>query len=125
MHRLLLAATLTSLTSLTSLTPITWLTRPSPAPLPSPLPSARSITEVDLFDFVWVADPQISPDGSRVAFVRVVVDEKKEGYDTSIWIVPSDGSEAARPLTGGRRDHTPRWSADGKRLAFVRSPQKD
>ncbi|PYV92370.1 MAG: hypothetical protein DMG90_04615, partial [Acidobacteria bacterium] len=34
----------------------------------------RLITEKDLFDFVWVTDPQISPDGSRVFFTRVVVD---------------------------------------------------
>ena len=48
----------------------------------------RNITEKDLFDFVWIGDPQISPDGMRVAFVRVTVNEKKEGYDTSIWSVP-------------------------------------
>jgi hypothetical protein len=35
----------------------------------------RNITEKDLFDFVWTGDPQISPDGSRVAFVRVTVNE--------------------------------------------------
>ena len=38
----------------------------------------RPITENDLFKFVWIADPQISPDGSQVAFVRVSVDEKKD-----------------------------------------------
>src|SRR5262245_53706817 len=54
----------------------------------------RAITETDLFRFVWVADPQVSPDGRRVAFVRVVVDEKKEGYETAIWMVDADG---ARP----------------------------
>jgi len=44
----------------------------------------RGITDKDLFDFVWIGDPQISPDGSRVAFVRVSVNEKKIGYDTAI-----------------------------------------
>lgn len=38
----------------------------------------RAITEKDLFKFVWVADPQIAPDASRVAFVRVVVNEKRD-----------------------------------------------
>src|SRR6202035_2481307 len=48
----------------------------------------RNITEKDLFDFVWIGDPQVSPDGSSVAFVRITVNEKKEGYNTSIWTVP-------------------------------------
>jgi dipeptidyl aminopeptidase/acylaminoacyl peptidase len=85
----------------------------------------RPITETDLFSFVWVADPQISPDGSRVAFVRVSVDEKKEGYDTTVWLARTDGADAPRRLTGGLRNHSPRWSADGSRLAFVRSAEKD
>jgi dipeptidyl aminopeptidase/acylaminoacyl peptidase len=85
----------------------------------------RAMTETDLFKFVWVADPQISPDGTRVAFVRVTVDEKKDQYDTSIWIVKTDGSEPARQLTGGLRDTSPRWSPDGARLAFSRVVDKD
>ena len=85
----------------------------------------RNITETDLFRFVWVADPRISPDGKRVAFVRVSVNAKKEGYDTALWIVPADGSEPARPFTAGPRDTSPRWSPDGKAVAFLRSAQKD
>jgi len=85
----------------------------------------RPITEKDLFAFVWVADPQISPDGSHVAFVRVSVDEKKDAYDTSIWLAKTDDSDPPRPLTSGIRDTNPRWSPDGRRLAFVRSVEKD
>ncbi|MEO6212021.1 MAG: S9 family peptidase [Vicinamibacterales bacterium] len=85
----------------------------------------RTMTEKDLFSFVWIADPQISPDGSQVAFVRVSADEKADQYDTAIWIVKSDAGEPARRLTGGTRDHTPRWSPDGTRLAFVRAAEKD
>ena len=44
----------------------------------------RNITEKDLFDFTWIGDPQISPDGSTVAFVKVAVNDKKDGYTTSI-----------------------------------------
>jgi len=54
----------------------------------------RSITEKDIFQFNWIGDPQISPDGSRVAFVKVTVNEKKDGYDTSIWSVGTRGNEA-------------------------------
>src|SRR6266511_1234264 len=85
----------------------------------------RPITEKDLWDFVWIGDPQVSPDGARVAFVRVTVNEKKEGYNTSIWSVPVAGSEAPRQLTKGDHDTTPRWSHDGKFLLFLRSTEKD
>ena len=84
----------------------------------------RSITEKDLFNFVWIADPQIAPDGSAVAFVKVTVNEKKDAYNTSIWIVSTATSES-RQLTNGIRDSSPRWSPDGKYLVFVRAAEKD
>src|ERR1051325_10449416 len=64
----------------------------------------RSITEKDLFDFVWIGDIQVSPDGARVAFVRVTVNEKKEGYNTSIWAVSTMGNEGPHRLTSGEHD---------------------
>jgi dipeptidyl aminopeptidase/acylaminoacyl peptidase len=85
----------------------------------------RNITEKDLWDFVWIGDPQVSPDGSRVAFVRVTVNEKREGYNTSIWSVPVSGDEEPHQLTKGEHDSTPRWSADGKFLVFLRAAEKD
>jgi len=85
----------------------------------------RAIAEKDLFEFTWIATPQLSPDGSRAAFTRVVVDEKRTGYETSIWTVGTSGNEAPRRLTNGRHDAAPRWSPDGKRLAFVRGAEKD
>ena len=85
----------------------------------------RNITEKDLFDFVWIGDPQISPDGMRVAFVRVTVNDKKEGYSTSIWSVPVAGGEEPHQLTKGDHDTAPRWSPDGKYLLFLRATEKD
>src|SRR5215469_5922702 len=85
----------------------------------------RPITDKDLFAFNWVANAQVSPDETRVAFVRVNVDEKRTGYNTSIWVVPIDGSTEPIRLTAGPHDQSPRWSPDGKQLAFVRSVEKD
>jgi dipeptidyl aminopeptidase/acylaminoacyl peptidase len=91
---------------------------------PAARPGARPITEKDLFAFRWIGDPQISPDGSRVAFTRVIVDGKRTGYETSVWIRRMAGDDAASPLTTGKHDSQPRWSPDGRRLAFVRAEEK-
>jgi dipeptidyl aminopeptidase/acylaminoacyl peptidase len=92
---------------------------------PTGNPAKRSIAEKDLFDFIWVTDPQVSPDGSRVAFTHVNVDEKRTGYETSIWTVATDGSDSPMRMTNGKHDTHPRWAPDGKRIAFVRGGDKD
>jgi dipeptidyl aminopeptidase/acylaminoacyl peptidase len=86
---------------------------------------ARPVSDRDLWSFTWIGDPQVSPDGSRVAFARVVVNEKHLGYETSIWVVSTQpGNESVR-LTSGLHDGSPRWSPDGKYLAFARALEKD
>ena len=86
----------------------------------------RPITPEDLLAFKEVGDVQISPDGALIAFV--VADSFKT--DTSaprsqIWVVPAAGG-AARPwTTGPRADTAPRWSPDGRTLAFLSDREDD
>ena len=85
----------------------------------------RAITESDLFRFEWIADPQLSPDGTQVAFTRVTVNEKKNRYETAIWAVDAAPRSMPRRLTNGPRDSSPRWAPDGKRIGFLRVTESD
>jgi dipeptidyl aminopeptidase/acylaminoacyl peptidase len=73
----------------------------------------------DLLRIRFVSDPQLHPDGHRVAFVVTTLSEARDEYLSTIWMVKADGGDP-RPFTRGpRRDTVPRWSPDGRRLAFV------
>jgi dipeptidyl aminopeptidase/acylaminoacyl peptidase len=85
----------------------------------------RPIAETDLYAFRWIASPQISPDGAKIVYTLVTVNSKHDNYETSLWIVSASGG-AARQITSGTHDSNPRWSPDGRTLAFLRVPeQKD
>src|SRR5436190_7673036 len=74
----------------------------------------------DVYALTSVSDPRLSPHDRRVAYVVNRIDREANGYRAAIWVAPLDGSEEPRKFTSGERsDHTPRWSPDGRWLAFV------
>ena len=77
----------------------------------------------DVFDLEWAADPQISPDGSRIVFVRSGFDVMTDGTRSNLWIMNGDGTNLRALLAPGRNAGSPRWSPDGNRLLYVSSVQ--
>ena len=73
----------------------------------------------DLTRIQFVTDPQIAPDGRRIAFVVTRLSEERDEYLSNIWIVDATGGTPRRFTAGPRRDLEPRWSPDGSRLAFL------
>lgn len=73
----------------------------------------------DLYQLGWLEDPRISPDGSAIAYVQVTIDRLHNCYRHAIHLAPTNGAPPRRFTSGARQDHSPRWSPDGRRLAFV------
>jgi dipeptidyl aminopeptidase/acylaminoacyl peptidase len=79
----------------------------------------RAMMPADITRIRWVSDPQISPDGGRVAFVVTTLSEERDEYLSRIWMVDAAGGEPRCFTTGAGRDTAPRWSPDGAWLAFL------
>jgi dipeptidyl aminopeptidase/acylaminoacyl peptidase len=80
---------------------------------------SRTFEARDLFSIEAASDPQISPDGSKIAYVRRSGDIMTDRMRPSIWLIDTRSGQQA-PLAAGPGAHTqPRWSPDGNRLAYI------
>ena len=72
-----------------------------------------------VYGFTSASDPQISPDGSRIAYVLGRVSRDDEKAESQVWLMNRDGSNRRQLTFGGKASGLPRWSPDGAALAFV------
>ncbi|MDP4536113.1 S9 family peptidase [Alkalimonas collagenimarina] len=79
----------------------------------------RGMQPEDYYQFVFVADPQLAPDGRSVAFVHSTIDDDKRTRHSNLWLVATDGKSQPRQLSFSNGDRSPRWSPDGRQLAFI------
>ena len=83
------------------------------------LPASQRLHSIDVFQLEYTDDVQISPDGSRIVYVRVSHDIMTDRARRNLWIVNADGTNN-RPLRSESKNFSsPRWSPDGSRLAYV------
>lgn len=80
---------------------------------------------LDIYDYEYVSDPQISPNGEKVIYVRNFKDIMTDKNLSNLWIVNSDGTQNRPLTTGNQNDSSPRWSKDGKKIVFLSNMQDD
>jgi len=78
-------------------------------------------TPADVFDLEYASAPRISPDGSRVAYVRRSGDIMRDRFGASLWMVSTDGSDHRALVQGDGSHSAPRWSPTGDRILFTAS----
>ena len=94
---------------------LTLFTLAGPGLVAQETPSDVLLTVGHYLDFERVSDPQISPDGTQVVYVRAYVDKMNDRFESAIWTMDADGSRHRFLVDGS----SPRWSPDGTRIAYV------
>jgi dipeptidyl aminopeptidase/acylaminoacyl peptidase len=89
------------------------------AALPVTLASARPLVADDLYRLQEIADPQFSPDGQWIAYTVTSPDRAADADRTHVWLASWDGRETRQATRSAAGEHAPRWSPDGRMLAFL------
>jgi dipeptidyl aminopeptidase/acylaminoacyl peptidase len=81
--------------------------------------SKRPLTPEDLYKIKRVSDAQVSPDGKWVAYTVSAPDLKENRLDSDVWLIPASGGKPVKLTNSPKSDHSPRWSPNGKKIAFI------
>jgi dipeptidyl aminopeptidase/acylaminoacyl peptidase len=85
----------------------------------------RPLALGDLASVRELSDPQRSPDGQWVAYVVTTADFEKDERDSDVWMVSWDGTRRVRLTSSEDSEAAPRWSPDGRYLAYTVSRDED
>ena len=87
--------------------------------------SQERLSSLDVFQIQYAKDPQLSPDNTKIVYVRTKMDIMKDGKTSSIWMIDVDGNNHQKLTSNIHNESSPRWSPDGKYIAFVSSLDDD
>ena len=79
----------------------------------------RPLEPADIFELKTVGDPRLSPDGAWVAYTVSSLDKKEDTSDTDIYMAPAAGGAPIKLTSSKKPETSPRWSPDGRYLAFL------